>query len=414
MPSIAPAPTSAPGRPQIRKHRPGSLTGRSTAPSSARRAQFWAPLLPSPPFSSGCGRSWKDTTFLGRTGVCILGASDFPNDIRSAFLEKLDSLPSLQASIADGTVSFDDYAAVLTSCTPEGHDRALFGDAFCSTRGPQETLGHAFRRFTSACQALSCIGLSFTPAWLYLALSRLLTPLEFDDFMQRPGVEPLLRSPYKESPEDHARRYGSLLDALRSFCDMAPWRDRVPVAKASGPPSGGPSAAGVKGTGPGNSGSSSGPTSGVNSSGSKPVSSVNRGGGGGPNHKGKRGSSRGGSAASLGPAPCGGPSPDPDLTSDDEPPPQAAWAAAASGAAVFYYTGNREEDARLTQDRIRRRLCLRCLPGATPPHPFGACPLHDSRTTDTVITDMVKQSYISEPVRRLPLPRLADDRYSHH
>ena len=101
--------------------------------------------------------------------------------------------------------------------------------------------------------------------------------------MQRPGVEPLLRSPYKESPEDHARRYGSLLDALRSFCDMAPWRDRVPVAKASGPPSGGPSAAGVKGNGPGNSSSSPGPASIVNSSGSKPVSSIHRGGGGGPN-----------------------------------------------------------------------------------------------------------------------------------
>ena len=316
--------------------------------------------------------------------VCILGASDSPNVIRSAFLEKLDSLPSLQAAIADGTVSFDDYAAVLTSCTPEGHDRALFGDAFCSARGPQETLGQAFRRFTSACQALSYIGLSFTPTWLYLALSRLLTPSEFEDFMQRPGVEPLLRSPYKESPADNARRYGSLLDTLRSFCDMAPWRDRVPLARPSCPPGGIPSATGAKGPrpGPGNSGDtaggSAGPATGGSSSGHK---SNRRGGNSSSTRKGKLGGSRGGSVTTIGPAPCGGPSPESDFTSDDEaPPPQVAWAAAAAGTTVFYYTGNREEDARITQDRIRRHLCLRCLPGATPPHPFGACPLHDSRT----------------------------------
>lgn len=68
--------------------------------------------------------------------ICILGSGETgsSNEICLAFLEKLDFLPSFQAAIACGSVSFDDYAAVLTSCTPEGHDRALFGDAVCSSR----------------------------------------------------------------------------------------------------------------------------------------------------------------------------------------------------------------------------------------------------------------------------------------
>ena len=69
--------------PEFKIRRPGSVTGRSTAPSSARRAQSSAPSPPSPPFSSGCGRSWKDATSPRRTGrlprllrVCILHAGD--------------------------------------------------------------------------------------------------------------------------------------------------------------------------------------------------------------------------------------------------------------------------------------------------------------------------------------------------
>lgn len=330
--------------------------------------------------------------------ICILGSGDTgsSNEIRLAFLEKLDSLPSLQAAIASGSVSFDDYAAVLTSCTPEGHDRALFGDAFCSTRGPQEPLRQAFRRFTFACQALSWVGLSsVTPAWLYLALSRLLTPSEFDDFMQRPGVAPLLRTPYRESAEDHARRYGLLLDALSTFCDTPPWKDRTPVARTQAPASAGSSSAGTAdprpspssggtdgvtatfGSGRGGPGGNAGGTK----SGGGPGGGSSKGGGGGSRKGARHGQhTRAGAAAALGPAPCGGPELDASSDDDDQPPAPAAWAAAAAGTAVYNYTGNRDADAHTTQERVRRRLCLRCLPGPTPPHPFGACPLHDSRT----------------------------------
>ena len=84
------------------------------------------------------------------------------------------------------------------------------------------------------------------PSWLYLALSSLLNPSEFDDFMQCPSFATLC-TPYCESTKEHSCRYGLLLDVLSTLCSTPPlaWKDRTPVAWRQAPASAASSCAGA-------------------------------------------------------------------------------------------------------------------------------------------------------------------------
>jgi hypothetical protein len=154
------APSSAPGRPAL-----------CLAPSPPYLPQVPRPgVRLQPQELEGPVADW--VLFLR---ICIRGSghTGSSNTIRSALLERagLPPLPSIsKAAIASGfrpTVSFDDYrdTAILTSCTPGGHNRALFaGTRFALLVGPT---GSPFARRSAAspqrafaCQALCWVGLS--------------------------------------------------------------------------------------------------------------------------------------------------------------------------------------------------------------------------------------------------------------
>ena len=253
--------------------------------------------------------------------------------ILDQLLRKIEELPDLQAAAANGTATFEDYAAALIACADPDDALACHYEANRPHRNAGEKLSDALAREELAFRAAAAHGCKPGEAGRFWAVFGLLSSAERSAFTGRPGVRGRMQRPLRESAAAAAARHVALLADLLSWAKVqstttTPAPPRPCPPRAADPP-------------PAAHGSAS---------------------------RHRRRSSSATAAAALASG-AGHPAPTSSSEEDEAAPAMAAPAATPvsprgpRSPPVYHYTGDRARDATETARRRASGECLKCLPG---------------------------------------------------